>query len=68
VYITNIMKSRYQYRIYPTDQHQRALARLFGCVRVVYNDPAKNQSIGIDLGLKTFAALSNGDLEGSRLG
>ncbi|MFB8794188.1 MAG: RNA-guided endonuclease TnpB family protein [Microcoleus sp.] len=32
------MKSRYQYRIYPTDQQQRALAMLFGCVRVVWND------------------------------
>ena len=32
------MKSRYQYRIYPTAPQQTALARLFGCVRVVYND------------------------------
>lgn len=32
------MKSRYQYRIYPIDQQQRSLARLFGCVRVVWND------------------------------
>lgn len=32
------MKNRYQYRIYPTDQQQRALAMLFGCVRVVWND------------------------------
>lgn len=34
----NSMKSRYQYRIYPIDQQQRSLARLFGCVRVVWND------------------------------
>lgn len=32
------MKSLYQYRIYPTDEQQRALAMLFGCVRVVWND------------------------------
>jgi putative transposase len=32
------MKSRYQYRIYPTDQQKRSLSRLFGCVRVVWND------------------------------
>lgn len=32
------MKARYQYRFYPTDQQQQGLARLFGCVRVVYND------------------------------
>ncbi|NES20161.1 MAG: IS200/IS605 family element transposase accessory protein TnpB [Symploca sp. SIO3E6] len=32
------MKARYQYRFYPTAQQQQSLARLFGCVRVVYND------------------------------
>ncbi len=32
------MKARYQYRIYPTDQQRKDLARLFGCVRVVWND------------------------------
>ena len=32
------MKARYRYRFYPTDQQQRSLARLFGCVRVVWND------------------------------
>ncbi|WP_198161180.1 helix-turn-helix domain-containing protein [Anabaena sp. CA = ATCC 33047] len=31
------MKARYQYRFYPTDQQQRSLAQLFGCVRVVWN-------------------------------
>ena len=29
---------RYRYRIYPTPGQQQALARAFGCVRVVYND------------------------------
>lgn len=32
------MKARYQYRIYPTAPQQKSLARLFGCVRVVWND------------------------------
>jgi putative transposase len=32
------MKSRYQYRFYPTDQQQQSLAQLFGCVRVAWND------------------------------
>ncbi len=32
------MKARYQYRIYPTNQQQRDLAKVFGCCRVVYND------------------------------
>jgi putative transposase len=29
---------RYRYRIYPTPGQQQALARVFGCTRVVYND------------------------------
>lgn len=32
------MKARYQYRIYPSDQQRQDLAKLFGCVRVVWND------------------------------
>jgi putative transposase len=32
------MKARYQYRFYPTDQQRLELAKLFGCVRVVWND------------------------------
>jgi len=32
------MKARYQYRIYPTAQQRKELARVFGCCRVVYND------------------------------
>ncbi len=32
------MKARYQFRFYPTDQQKQDLARLFGCVRVVWND------------------------------
>jgi putative transposase len=33
-----LMKARYQFRFYPTDQQQQSLAQLFGCVRVVWND------------------------------
>jgi putative transposase len=29
---------RYNYRLYPTPGQQAALARLFGCIRVVFND------------------------------
>lgn len=32
------MKKRYSYRAYPTRGQQQSLARLFGCVRVVFND------------------------------
>jgi putative transposase len=32
------MKARYHYRFYPTDQQQQSLARLYGCLRVVWND------------------------------
>ncbi|NES21970.1 MAG: IS200/IS605 family element transposase accessory protein TnpB [Symploca sp. SIO3E6] len=32
------MKARYRYRIYPTPEQQLALSKLFGCVRVVWND------------------------------
>ena len=32
------MQVRYRYRIYPAPGQQQALARVFGCARVVYND------------------------------
>ncbi len=32
------MKARYKYRIYPTPGQKHQLAKLFGCVRVVWND------------------------------
>ena len=32
------MKQRYRYRLYPTPSQAQSLARLFGCVRVVWND------------------------------
>ena len=30
-------KRAYKYRLYPTDEQERILARTFGCVRYVYN-------------------------------
>jgi putative transposase len=32
------MKARYRYRVYPSTSQQLALSKLFGCVRVVWND------------------------------
>jgi putative transposase len=32
------VKVRYRYRIYPSPGQQQALARMFGCARVVFND------------------------------
>ncbi|MBM0240502.1 helix-turn-helix domain-containing protein [Micromonospora sp. ATA32] len=32
------MQLRYNYRVYPTPRQQQALARAFGCARVVFND------------------------------
>jgi putative transposase len=50
------MKARYQYRIYPTDQQRKDLARLFGCVRVVWND-------ALALCKQSEKLPSNGDLQ-----
>jgi putative transposase len=50
------MKARYQYRIYPTDQQCKDLAKLFGCVRVVWND-------ALALCKKSEKMPSNGDLQ-----
>ena len=32
------MKQRYRYRLYPHPHQQVALAKAFGCARVVWND------------------------------
>jgi putative transposase len=34
----DLVQVRYRYRIYPSPSQQQALARAFGCARVVYND------------------------------
>jgi hypothetical protein len=38
---SGFVQVRYRYRIYPAPSQQRALARVFGCARVVYNDCLK---------------------------
>jgi putative transposase len=35
---SGVVQVRYRYRLYPTPGQQQALARTFGCARVVYND------------------------------
>lgn len=50
------MKARYQYRIYPTAQQRKELARVFGCCRVVYND-------ALALCKQSDKLPSNGDLQ-----
>jgi len=35
---SGVVQVRYRYRIYPAPGQQQALARAFGCARVVYND------------------------------
>ena len=37
------MQLRYHYRLYPDEDQRVALARLFGCVRVVFNDALARQ-------------------------
>jgi putative transposase len=65
---------RYNYRLDPWPRHRAAFARAFGCARVVFNDglAARQEAheagqpyitdaeLGIDLGLKHFAVLSDG--------
>jgi putative transposase len=50
------MKARYQYRVYPTDRQRKGLARVFGCVRVVWND-------ALALCKQAEKLPSNGDLQ-----
>lgn len=50
------MKSRYHYRISPSEQQRKDLAKLFGCVRVVWND-------ALALCKKSEKLPSNGDLQ-----
>src|SRR6266700_8267258 len=38
---SGVVQVRYRYRIYPAPGQQRALARAFGCARVVYNNCLK---------------------------
>ena len=44
------MPLRYSYRLYPTPVQQQALARLFGCVRVVFNDGLRTREQAYEAG------------------
>jgi len=54
------MRLRYSYRLYPTPGQQQALARAFGCARVVFNDAlsARQQAHQAGLPYVTDAELS----------
>jgi len=50
---------RYSYRVYPTPDQQQALARTFGCARVVFNDGLRLRRQAREAGEKY---LSDGEL------
>ena len=45
------MQLRYRFRLYPTPGHRVALARAFGCARVVFNDGLRARQAAFDEGL-----------------
>ncbi|MFC8615835.1 RNA-guided endonuclease InsQ/TnpB family protein [Micromonospora purpureochromogenes] len=45
------MQLRYHYRVYPTPRQQEALARAFGCARVVFNDGLRARQEAREQGL-----------------
>lgn len=45
------MKLRYNYRLYPTRGQRSALARAFGCARVVFNDALRIRAEAYEAGL-----------------
>lgn len=49
------MKKRYNYRAYPGTRQQRDLARLFGCVRYVYNSAIADRQMIFETGLHDIA-------------
>ncbi|KQO98457.1 RNA-guided endonuclease InsQ/TnpB family protein [Leifsonia sp. Leaf264] len=53
---------RYRYRAYPNSEQEQTLARLFGCVRVVFNDYIHSRTTAYQAGLKapTHGELSAG--------
>jgi putative transposase len=55
------VRLRYRYRLDPTPVQRRALARAFGCARVVYNDGLKMRQDAYKAGLPFI-----GDAELSR--
>jgi putative transposase len=54
------MQLRYNYRLYPTPGQRQALARAFGCARVVFNDGlrARQEAHAAELPYITDAELS----------
>ncbi|MEO3862308.1 transposase, partial [Acrocarpospora sp. B8E8] len=54
------MRLRYNYRLYPDDSQRQALARLFGCVRVVWNDALAMRKAARKVGLPW---IGGGDLQ-----
>ena len=54
------MRLRYNYRLYPTPRQRAALARAFGCARVVFNDAlrARQEAFAAGLPYPTDAELS----------
>jgi transposase len=57
---TFAVQLRYSYRLYPTPGQQHALARAFGCARVVFNDglSARQEAHAVGLPYVTDAELS----------
>ncbi|MCP3783009.1 transposase [Micromonospora sp. A3M-1-15] len=53
------MQLRYHYRVYPTSGQREALARAFGCARVVFNDGLRARQTAHEAG---EPYLSDGDL------
>ena len=45
------MQLRYNYRLYPTPGQRQALARVFGCARVVFNDGLRARQEAYEAGL-----------------
>lgn len=57
------MQLRYQYRLYPDGDQRVALARLFGCVRVVFND-ALDRTAPVKASNKLLGSVGNRIAEG----
>ena len=59
---TDGVQLRYSYRLYPTPGQRSALARAFGCARVVFNDALRLREQAHEAGLPyvTDADLSAG--------
>lgn len=54
-----VVQLRYSFRVYPTSTQKIALARAFGCARVVYNDHLRAREVALASGEK----LSDNDIQ-----